>query len=460
MGFEQLARKAAFYLIAARDGRSLLGPKRDFLQLAASDAHAVQTEAREKLSSLLRHAIRTSPFYRQAGEKAGLALENISDTCPLADMPILTKDILQAEKTHLVSASYNVAQLETSFTGGSSGTPTSFYRDRHCTSARMGRQLGILELCGYEVGDLCGLIWGAHQDLDTSGGRRWRKDFRHFAAGKLTLSCTVLEETQMRDYHAALLGYQPKVIYGYPSAICHFLEFIQKQGLPPLSVKRILCTAERLTGAQRQALKNGFQGEVFNLYCTREHGCVAFECHEHRGLHIDTGSVHIEILEQGRPVPSGTPGNIVVTDLLNYGMPFIRYNIGDRAALSSEACPCGLPFPLLQSLDGRVTDLLHRRDGSTVSGVMLVDLCMDEPAVRYVQIVQENLDTIRLHVEPNVGYDNQARDRLVREVREYMGEIEVRVVPVDEIPRNPNSGKFQEVVCLLTSHTIPDEPLS
>ena len=156
----------------------------------------------------------------------------------------------------------------------------------------------------------------------------------------------------LREYHDRLKRFQPDVLYGYPNAIREFAEYIQGEKLEPITVGKIFCTAEKLSEGTRNTLEEVFSGEVFNLYNTREHGCIGFECRKHNGFHIDIGNVHVEIMEDGKPVPAGQPGEIVVTDLLNYGMPFIRSRIGDRGALSPEPCDCGINLPLLSSLEG------------------------------------------------------------------------------------------------------------
>lgn len=191
-----------------------------------------------------------------------------------------------------------------------------------------------------------------------------------------------------------------------------------------------------------------FEGEVFNLYCTREHGCVGFECREHNGFHLDAGSVHLEIVANGEPVKPGKSGRIVVTDLLNYGMPFIRYDIGDVGALSEEPCRCGCNLPVLKKLGGRVSDLLIRPDGSTVAGLMLIDMFLDNPKIDNMQIIQNELKQLEVFVEVGSRFDANDEEMIKRESKIYMGEdINVVINIVDKIQRSSNSGKFQEVIC-------------
>jgi len=348
-----------------------------------------------------------------------------------------------------MSERFRSDELDLSYTGGTTGTQTSFYRDHACTISRVGRQWGMLELCGYRPGVRRAMVWGVHDDLPQQSVRgSFKQWFRRYASSQETLCCVVMNEPKMMDYHQRLLRFRPEVLYGYPSALTQLGRFIEDRRLEPIRVKAVITTAERLSGANRRQLLRMYGGEVFNLYCTREHGCIGFECERHQGLHIDTGSVFLETIKDGRRVEPGQPGEIVITDLLNYGMPFIRSRIGDVGVRSPQPCECGSPLPVLKRLDGRSSDLLYRPDGSVVPGLMLTDLFKDLPSIRFLQFVQESVKQLDVLLVVTDAFSEQERTEVVREVRELMGDdIAVRVKLVDEIERNPRSGKFQEVIC-------------
>jgi phenylacetate-CoA ligase len=104
-----------------------------------------------------------------------------------------------------------------------------------------------------------------------------------------------------------------------------------------------------------------------------------------------------EILDDdGAPVPAGTEGNVVITDLYNYGMPFVRYMNGDRAIADEEACPCGRGLPLLRKVVGRRLDVLVTQDGRAVPGEFFPHVLKDFPAVRRFQVIQTSPDEIVL----------------------------------------------------------------
>jgi phenylacetate-CoA ligase len=417
---------------------------------------ALQKVAEERLRRILDHAYQTSAYYRKTWDSAGFRPSPSFTSHDLQHLPFLTKDILKEHKTSLVSERYRTDQLDSSYTGGTTGTQTSFYLNRSCKVSRFGRQWGMLESCGYEPGMRRGLVWGVHDDLPPSGLRTgFRRWFRRYASSQEVLNCTVMDEHAMREYHSRLLQFRPSVIYGYPSALTELGRFIEDEGLEPIRVRRIITTAERLSSAYRRQLGRMFGGEVYDLYATREYGCIGFECRMHEGFHIDVGSVFVEILDGERPVIAGESGEIVITDLLNYGMPFIRSRSGDLGVLAAEPCDCGSPLPLLKGLDGRSSDVVYRPDGSVVPGLILTDFCADIESIRLIQFVQSTVDRIDVLVVATESFSEQARNEIVRHVRQVMSDdIAVHVERIDDLERNPRSGKLREVICTVDSREI------
>ena len=242
-------------------------------------------------------------------------------------------------------------------------------------------------------------------------------------------------------------------MYSYPNALEEFAGFIRDNGLAPLRFDRIICTAEALHDHQRTFFLEQFGAEVFNLYCSREHGCVGFECPEHDGLHIDTGSVIVEILRDGKPVDPGEQGEIVITDLMNYGMPLIRSGTGDLAIAAEGPCPCGSPFPKLSGLCGRLADGIVLPNGAWVQGIMMADLFIDEPSIALSQFLQDDPGTLDVHVVVTGTPREGLYQALEAEVRTIVGrDIGIRITRVADIARNPRSGKYQDVISRCTRH--------
>lgn len=447
---ERVLRALAYDVVCRRDRCGGWKPHREaFLLDAGASGQEVAARAVERLSAIIQHAYQTSPYYRHVWEATGFHPSSFAGLADLQRLPFLTKDIIKSSKHALVSTGFGEYELDLDYTGGTTGTQTSFYRDHACTVARFGRQWGILDRCGYRPGMRRGLVWGVHDDLPAAGLRgslkRW---FRCYATSQETLCCTVMSDTMIQEFYGRLRRFRPEVLYGYPSALAQFGRYIQAHDLESIRVRSIITTAERLSEVAREELGRLFGGEVFNLYCTREYGCVGFECAEHQGFHIDSGSVFVEIVDNGRPVQPGGAGEIVITDLLNYGMPFIRSRTGDIGALADEPCRCGSALPLIKSLDGRSSDLLYRPDGAVIPGLMLTDLFIDMPSIRYLQFRQEQVDRINVVLVVTPDFNALIQTEVERQVRTIMGnEISIQVRLVDEIERSPRSGKVREIVC-------------
>lgn len=456
MNLEKKIRIFAYRLMNLRDGyHQVFTHKNRFKQFAFDSHENVRLQSVQRLQSILKHAYNSSSYYHGLLETICFDSYKFDPLETLQQIPFLTKKIIEENKHRIVSSKFSPKALELSYTGGSSGTPTSFFRDRLCSAIRKGRQLGILELCGYYSGDRCGLIWGVHDDLlDQSGKQTLKSKFRKFASGKETLYCTIIDENYLSEYYNRLKSFKPEILYGYPNAINAFAEFINEKKLRPITVKTVICTAERLTDGQRKLFRDVFSGEVFNLYCTREHGAIGFECREHKGFHLDVGSAYVEIIANGLPVKVGQVGEIIVTDLLNYGMPFLRYKIGDIGSLAEQACTCGCNLPLMKDFGGRVSDMLFRSDGSMVAGIMLVDMFLDDPLIANMQIVQKQINEIDIFLETKGAFTENEKKRISYEVKKKLGDkTNLKIKVVEYIPRNPNSGKFQEVICQISPNT-------
>lgn len=451
MGIDANLRALVDDVVKRRDG--VIGwraHRREFCDLARATADEVARHSFERLAAMVHHAYSTVPYYRAGWRLLGFLPQEFRSPDDLRRLPLLTKADIRERRNDLVSEAVAPAELQMDYTGGTTGTQTPFFRDRACRAARVGRQLAVLEQCGYRRGDRRGFVWGAHADLlPTRPDRRLAHWLRRFASADEVLCCTVMSRADLLEFHARLRRFRPRILYGYPNAIEEFARFIRREGLAPIHVSRVFCTAEALRDAQRALFAETFGGEVFNLYCSREHGCLGFECGRHQGFHVDAGSAYVEILVDGRPAAPGEIGQIVVTDLLNRGMPLVRYVTGDLATAAEGPCACGLPLPTFSRLEGRVADIVYRPDGSAVAGLMLDDLFMDEPAIAHAQFRQDDMSSldVALVIDPRAGVPADLESKVIDEVRSVMGQtsaIRVRLVP--DIERNPRSGKYRLVI--------------
>jgi putative adenylate-forming enzyme len=188
--------------------------------------------------------------------------------------------------------------------------------------------------------------------------------------------------------------WQPGLVAGYPS-ILGVLANEQQQGRLQIAPRFIASGSEVLTDGTRQRIEHAWHTQLFNIYAATESGVLASECEYHRGLHLYEDMLIVEVVdERNRPVPPGVYGDkVLLTVLFSRTQPLIRYEVSDRVSRSRiELCPCGRPFALLESIEGRAPEVLHfpAREGGEVAVIPHVfHRIMDMVPASGWQVVQQ-----------------------------------------------------------------------
>ena len=165
--------------------------------------------------------------------------------------------------------------------------------------------------------------------------------------------------------------------------------------------------------------------------------------------HLNTDHLVVEILDEAdEPVASGETGRIVLTDLNNFGMPFIRYDVGDVGAVSTEPCDCGRGLPCLDRLVGRTADYFLHPDGSRVSGVSLVEKTLTAiDGLEQLQLIQESPRRISAKAVATGRSEVQVSDELRNALAAAFGDgMTADVEFVDRLDRSA-SGKYRFAIC-------------
>jgi phenylacetate-CoA ligase len=259
---------------------------------------------------------------------------------------------------------------------------------------------------GWDVGDKVACIWGAPRDVPVAG---WRARLRNLLLERqLFLDTAHLTEEKFAAFHKALSRFRPKVVLAYARSAVLFARYLRDEGLQPYRPHSIVTSAEVLEASDRRLLEEVFGCPVFNRYGCREVSVVASECEEHRGLHTMAEGLYVEVVRSpgDGQLPPGEVGTILVTDLLNFAMPLIRYRIGDMGAWEEGPCPCGRGLPRLRNVQGRVTDFVVGTDGGLVSGVFLATYVIAQrPSLGQIQLLQEERGKVRYRLRPGHNFE-------------------------------------------------------
>jgi phenylacetate-CoA ligase len=409
-----------------------------------TELKALQTA---RLRSLLRHAYEQCPFYRARFDRMRLRPSAETSWAHFQALPVLGRSDLQRFQSQMTASNWPRGDLTPNQTGGSTGEPVSFFvsHDRACS--RLAATIRHNRWAGLDVGDKVAYLWGAATDQPPS---RWRTRLRNRLIDRqLFLDASNVTEERLRQYLDALKVFRPRVMVAYARAAVLFARFLRDRMISAYQPEAIITSAEVLTDPERQLIEATFGCRVFNRYGSREVSVIASECEQHRGLHTMAESLVVEIVApDGSPiVEPGRDGAIVVTDLLNYAMPLIRYRIGDAGSWEAGTCACGRGLPRLRHVAGRVTDFLLGTDGRWVSGAFLtIAIAARRTSLGQIQILQNAPATVRYRIKPGPGFSRGVDLAFLSEAtRRYLGQgMAIDFELVERIDPEP-SGK--QVFC-------------
>lgn len=397
------------------------------------------------LRGLLRHAAETCPYYGDTWRAHGLSSELIESLADFRQWPLITRETIRTNRPQMRTTSPSIRRM-TKATGGSSGEPLQFDLDTGSNDRRTAMTYRGYGWANGAPGTKQLFIWGTALG-SVPKWKRIKMDLHHAFDRHLILSCFEFTPDKMREHFNRMNRYRGEVIVAYTNPLYEFARFLKQESLVPHSPKSIIVGAEKLHDFQRALIEEVFRAPVFETYGSREFMLIGAECDKHSGLHLSMENLLVEILDDdGSPTPAGQEGNVVITDLFNYGMPFIRYVNGDRAIAGFEMCSCGRGLPLLRKVVGRQLDTLETPDGRKIPGEFFPHLLKEFPAIRRFQVVQQRVEEITLKLVVEGGLSLAERERLLAEIRNCTGDVvSIQLQFVDDIPLT-KAGKLKVVV--------------
>ena len=403
-----------------------------------------------RLQRLLEWCYREVPYYRERWSALGVAPRDIRNLDDFAQLPVLTKADIRNHADDLKATSLK-ATLGYKATGGSTGEPLRFGFTRESNDRRVAVMWRGYGWAGSRMGRRTLFLWGGPVGNPSASHQLKDRLYNAVFARKL-LNSFQMTETNLADYADAIDAYRPEVIVSYVGPLVRLAEWLLANNRRVASPASIIGAAEALHPFQREIIEKAFGAPAFNTYGCREFMLIASECEHRDGLHVNADHLVVETLDiNGQPIHKGS-GEIAITDLFNYGMPFIRYVNGDMAThASGEACPCGRGLPMLASVDGRKLDAIRTPAGHVLPGEFFPHMLKDVPGLTRFQLVQRRLDRLDLSIVRGEAFDDQSLAYIRHEVAKVLGEsAELHCHFVDDIPLT-RSGKLRVTVSELTS---------
>lgn len=401
-----------------------------------------------ELRALLRHAHEHVPFYRRRMEAAGLAPDAVQDLSDLRRLPIWGRGEPDATVEARSSLAPPLPEIR-KVTGGTTGEPLCFGYDQGSEAWRQAMRLRGWAWAGYRPGAPVFYYWGV-LPRDLSKPARAKIALDRYIRREHYESCMRRDEASLDRAVTALREHAPEVIVCYTQAGGDLARHVSERGARDWGDTPVICCGEPLSPRDRDAMGAAF-GPVFESYGCREVMLIGMECEAHDGMHLSLENLIVEVVvrEGGaeRPARPGERGEVVLTDLHNYGMPFIRYAVGDYAIAGDEApCACGRTLPRIHAIDGRVLEALRDRGGARIDG-MLFNLLFSVAGetVKYWQAVQHKDLSITLRLVPTAALDEAALAHIRRSLEGNLPGLPLRIERVKDIPLT-QSGKRRRII--------------
>ena len=410
---------------------------------------------KKSLAKLLHHAIHTVPAYRPYQQE----MRDIIDHDPiqaLQRLPLLDKITFNQNRDAYLSTTADRTSLILNRTGGSTGNPAAFYMDRYTVEHYEAARWRGLSWHDIHIGDPSVMVWGS--PIELSQRQKWTYEWKErLLKNRIMISAFDLQAEKIHSILTKIRDFRPAYMYGYASALFMLAKLIRDARVRfPLKLKGVVSTSETLHEYQRELMREVFRSPVINEYGARDGGIIAYEC-SHGKMHIQAENLWLETVDirTKQPLSPGEDGLLVVTDLHNFAMPRLRYEIGDYGAISYRHCACGLGLPILDRLSGRVEELFVTKHGKFVHGQIFAHMIRQIDGVEQYQVVQHDVDNLTLKVVASADAEHvrDELDKIASRAQEVLEGADVQIEFTDSIPPSA-SGKLRTSIREFDLHEV------
>lgn len=399
-----------------------------------------------QLRKLLQHAWDHVPLYKEKYSRAGFSKSDFEmfELSDLKNLPFLEKEELRLFGT---SALLSDKRKKGTFisSSGSSGTPTKiflpYYFHQQWSAIMEAR---VRNWAGVNFKTPRGMI----------GGRRIIQDdriksplYRYNIIEKQTyFSAYHISPNTVSDFLKGIKVHQVDYMTGYAMSNFLLAKFIDDKGLNAPKLKAVITSSEKLTKEMRQTIEKVYKCKVYDSYSGCEACGLISESPEGKLLFSPDSGI-LEVLNaNGKDVKPGDTGEIVLTGLLNFDQPLIRYRIGDRCTFSKNQNKVGnREMPVIDQIEGRIEDVIIGKDGRAM--VRFHALYVNIEGIKTAQLIQHDYDrfTINIVIDYKLYNKIYAEDTIRKRLISQIGDVNLQFNYPNYI-MSSNNGKIKAVI--------------
>lgn len=402
-----------------------------------------------QLRRLLRHAFRTVPYYRDLFSLHGLSPSDIRSAEDISSVPFTCKDDLRSRPLEdILALGSSPARLVKRKTSGASGKPFTIYRTAFEDHILNLFRMQVRNRYGLRISDRSVIISETPLVKDTRGFLRLLKKALNLYRISY-IDCYQDDEEIIKE----LERIRPDLLIGYPTTLSRLACLLAEQGKKGIQPRFITTGGGVMSSSVRRLIEDGFSAPVFDIYGAHEFNIIAWQCPDNNEYHVCENNLILEIVKDGKAAEPGETGEVVITGLHSFAMPFIRYRTGDLATMGSHSCACGSPFKTIEKIQGRIIEYFHLPQGRVIHPYEITGSLVEKEYswICQHQLVQENLELVVMRIKTFRIPGKEELDRLQRLGQSKIGKgARFKVELVEEFTLNPGE-KFHSYICRLTN---------
>lgn len=419
-------------------------PYRDALKLFKESDRWSLTQLQElqviKLKRLLIHCQENVPYYQRVFSEIGFDARSFSSLEDMQKIPVLTKRDILKNKEDFIAVNADSLHVRPASTGGSTGNPLVFLHDKSCRAWERALAHRQMQWLDWRPGDRISAL-----KADSFSPARELPRY-YPCSSQLRFVIQSLTNQDLENIYLTLEHYKPKYIKAYPSRLSLLAGWMDRNNKRLPNLKYVVSSSENLYPALREKIEVIFNTKIIDHYGQNEQVATAFECEHASGYHIQMEQCYVELFPA-----HDDKHEIVGTSLESFAMPFIRYRTSDLVSHMEEGCACGRSHPKLVSVTGRREDVIITPDGRYLTSYILGQRFTELTTLKSTQIIQEDLYTVRVLIEPwEQGPCTEEMELIRQALASHLNdsEMDLLIEVVQDIPRTKR-GKLPFIVSRL-----------
>ncbi len=394
------------------------------------------------------------PYYRELLDSAGVKPADIRTCADLTRIPISTKDMIRPNFPDQITRPTGQRTYE-SKTSGSTGKNFVVLEDYETAGHYRACFMLALVWAGWTIGQ-------THLQTGMHVTRDWPRRFKDTLFRCHYVSARDLSDASLDQALQNMERRRIAHLWGYPGSLYYIARRARVRGWnQPL--RTVVTWGDNVTDEYRRTIEDVFHTPLIDTYGCGEGIQISAQCGQGPFYHEHSLSTLVEYIDNdGQPAPAGTTAHLVLTRFHPGPMPLIRYRVGDLGvSAGDQQCPCGRNLKLMQSIEGRATDVVLTPSGNRLIVHFFTGLLENLPEIDSFQAVQEQPDSLLLRLVPTGQPSDELAQRISQQLRDNGADLEINVewVPKSPPPKPANAASSSANYPPPPPQTAPSVPL-